>query len=81
MTNNGAYHMNTENITHQASNRLPCILRIAEVEKRTGYKRCYIYRLMKHNKFPKSYRIGDRAVGWNSEEINAWVSERIAQHN
>lgn len=53
------------------------ILRIAEVEKRTGYKRCYIYRLIKKGLFPDRARIGIRAVGWDSQKIDLWVEERL----
>lgn len=53
------------------------ILRRVEVEKKTGFKRSQIYNLMKEGKFPQSIRLGVRAVGWNSEEIEKWVSERL----
>ncbi|WP_024528956.1 AlpA family transcriptional regulator [Serratia fonticola] len=53
------------------------ILRRVEVEKKTGFKRSQIYNLMKEGKFPQSIRLGVRAVGWNSEEIEQWVSERL----
>lgn len=54
-----------------------CILRIEEVEKRVGFKRSYIYRLMKDDKFPKNGRIGIRAVGWSSHDIDQWIEERL----
>ncbi|MBL5864342.1 AlpA family transcriptional regulator [Serratia fonticola] len=53
------------------------ILRRVEVEKKTGFKRSQIYNLMKEGKFPQSIRLGVRAVGWNSEEIEQWVSEHL----
>lgn len=53
------------------------IMRRVEVEKKTGFKRSQIYNLMKEGKFPQSIRLGVRAVGWNSEEIEKWVSERL----
>ncbi len=55
------------------------ILRIAEVEKRTGYKRCYIYRLIRQGLFPNRSRIGIRAVGWDSREVDQWVHDRLQQ--
>ena len=54
-----------------------CILRIEEVEKRVGFKRSYIYRLMKDGKFPQNGRIGVRAVGWSSHDIDQWIEERL----
>ena len=52
------------------------ILRRAEVEAKTGFKRAYIYSLMKEGKFPKAMRLGVRAVGWDSVEIEQWIADR-----
>lgn len=57
------------------------ILRRVEVEKKTGFKRSQIYNLMKEGKFPQSIRLGVRAVGWSSEEIEQWISERLRDRN
>jgi len=53
------------------------ILRIQEVEARVGFKRSYIYRLIRQNKFPQRIRLGIRAVGWDSEKIDAWIEEHL----
>lgn len=53
------------------------ILRRAEVEAKTGFKRAHIYNLMKEGKFPKSLRLGIRAVGWDSVEVDQWISDRL----
>lgn len=55
------------------------IKRREEVERKTGFKRAHIYNLMKDGKFPKAKRIGLRAVGWDSLEIEQWITERLAQ--
>lgn len=55
------------------------IMRREEVERKTGFKRAHIYILMKDGKFPKAKRIGLRAVGWDSLEIEQWITERLAQ--
>lgn len=52
------------------------LLRRREVEHRTGFKRAYIYQLIKTGKFPKGRRIGVRAVGWDSAEIEQWIAQR-----
>lgn len=52
------------------------ILRRAEVEARTGFKRAHIYNLMRDGKFPQAVRLGVRAVGWDSLEIDQWIAER-----
>lgn len=57
------------------------ILRRDEVERKTGFKRAHIYNLMKDGKFPQAKRIGLRAVGWDSQEIERWIAERLAQQS
>lgn len=63
--------------TEQPSPRNRQILRRAEVERRTGFKRAHIYNLMKAGKFPAARRIGLRAVGWDSQEIDQWIAARL----
>jgi prophage regulatory protein len=55
------------------------VMRRDEVERKTGFKRAHIYNLMKEGKFPQAKRIGLRAVGWDSLEIEQWITERLAQ--
>ena len=55
------------------------ILRRAEVEAKTGFKRAHIYSLMKEGKFPKALRLGVRAGGWDSVEIDSWITERLKE--
>ena len=55
------------------------IMRRDEVERKTGFKRAHIYNLMKEGKFPQAKRIGLRAVGWDSLEIEQWVVDRLDQ--
>ena len=53
------------------------IMRLEEVEQKTGCKRAHIYNLMKEDKFPKALRLGVRAVGWDSVEVNEWIAQRL----
>lgn len=53
------------------------ILRRDEVERKTGFKRAHIYALMKDGKFPRAMRLGVRAVGWDSAEIDQWIVDRL----
>ena len=55
------------------------ILRRAEVEAKTGFKRAHIYNLIKVGKFPKPLRLGVRAIGWDSVEIDQWISDRLRE--
>lgn len=67
----------TENVSVSAVQTDRYIMRRDEVEKRTGFKRAHIYNLMKEGKFPQARRIGMRAVGWDSAEIEHWIAERL----
>lgn len=55
------------------------ILRLPEVKARTGLARSTIYQLVHENKFPRPVALlsGSRAVGWLSDEIDAWIGQRI----
>lgn len=55
------------------------ILRRDEVEAKTGFKRAHLYNLMRAGKFPKAIRLGIRAVGWDSLEVEQWIAERRNQ--
>ena len=55
------------------------ILRRDEVEAKTGFKRAHLYNLMRAGKFPKAIRLGIRAVGWDSLEVEQWIAERRKQ--
>jgi prophage regulatory protein len=54
------------------------IMRLPEVKVRTGLSRSSIYKFVGLGRFPKPVRIGARASGWIEEEIDAWVSGRVA---
>ena len=55
------------------------LIRLSEVQRRTGYSKAWIYRLMSHGKFPKSVKIGIRAIAFVESEIDEWINERIAE--
>ena len=52
------------------------IIRLPEVERRTGRGRSSIYRDVKAGLFPKPRKIGQRAIGWLESEIGAWIEAR-----
>ncbi len=54
------------------------ILRLPNVELLTGFKRAHIYSLINQGRFPRSVRLGTRAVGWDSTAIEKWVEDRIS---
>lgn len=54
-------------------------MRLPEVKNRTGLSRTEIYRRMDDGTFPKAIPLGKRSVAWRSDEIDAWIEERIGQ--
>jgi prophage regulatory protein len=54
------------------------ILRLPEVCKSTGLGRAMIYRLQAEQRFPKSVRITEHAVGWIESEVQTWLAARAA---
>jgi prophage regulatory protein len=52
------------------------ILRRPEVEAITGLRRTRLDELERKGEFPKRVRISERATGWRSDELDAWVESR-----
>ena len=54
-------------------------IRLAEVKRRNGYSKAWLYRLISQNRFPKPVKIGARSIAFVEGEVDAWISERIAE--
>ena len=52
------------------------ILRCDEVVARVGLSPATLYRLISRGAFPRPVRIGVRATGWRSDEIDDWLASR-----
>jgi prophage regulatory protein len=52
------------------------ILRLKQVQDRTGLCRSAIYQLQAEKRLPRSVKISARAVGWYEAEVQRWVEER-----
>lgn len=52
------------------------ILRRPDVEAVTGLRRSRIDELERAGHFPQRVRLSDRAVGWRSDEVQAWLESR-----
>lgn len=53
------------------------LLRLREVEHRTGLKKTQIYSLMKTKEFPASVKIGKTSVAWLEQEISDWIASKL----
>jgi len=55
----------------------PSLIRFHEVQKRTGYSKAWLYRLMSQGKFPSSIKIGSRSITFVESEVDDWINQRI----
>ena len=59
------------------SRRVTRLIRLPEVQHRVGLGRSTIYRWMSEGKFPKPVQLGDYAVAWAEDEVQAWIATRL----
>jgi len=52
--------------------------RLPHVREAVGLSRSEIYRLVSLKRFPIPVPLGERLIAWRSDEINAWIADRIA---
>ena len=53
------------------------ILRLPAVMAHTGLGRSSIYAMIANSAFPKPISLGPRAIGWDSDEVQAWINSCI----
>ncbi len=63
-------------MAQQTTKARVAIERRPQVESRTGLSRTAIYAGMAAGEFPRPVRLGAKAVGWRSDEIDAWIDSR-----
>ena len=54
------------------------LLRLPIVEERTGLKKSTLYAQVKAGNLPAPVRLSARAVAWREEDIERWISGRVA---
>jgi len=65
----------------------PCILRRRQLEARTGLSRTAIYDRLDPKSprydptFPRRVHLGAGTVGWVEQEVDAWITTRVAQRD
>ena len=57
----------------------PRVLRLPDVELKTGMAYSSIYLMMANNTFPSPIKLSKRSVGWLENEIDAWIEERVKE--
>jgi|CXWL01.1.fsa_nt_gi prophage regulatory protein len=53
------------------------LLRLPDVEARTGLKKSAIYAGMKAGTFPACVKLGPRAAAWPLSAVESWIGECI----
>ncbi|HEC2551408.1 TPA: AlpA family transcriptional regulator [Raoultella ornithinolytica] len=54
------------------------LLRLKQVEVKTGLKRSQVYLYMKKGTFPRSIKIGPASVAWLESEVDEWINLKLA---
>ncbi|MDE1483997.1 AlpA family transcriptional regulator [Xenorhabdus bovienii] len=54
------------------------LIRLPEVQRRTGYSKAWIYKLISEGEFPKQIKLGSRSIAFIESEIDNWIAQRIA---
>ena len=57
------------------------LIRLPEVQRRTGYSKAWIYRLISQHRFPSAVKIGSRAIAFVESEVDEWISQRIEERD
>lgn len=55
------------------------IIRMPDVERKTGYSAIHIYRLERQGDFPQKIKLGKGptgAVGWFEDDVDAWLEQK-----
>lgn len=52
------------------------LVRCPEVLDRTGYRKSWLYTLIRRGEFPEPVRLGARAVAWREADLQTWIESR-----
>lgn len=56
------------------------LMRRPEVQRVTSLSRSSLYRLIAGGAFPAPVRLSTVSVAWLASEVDAWITDRIANH-
>jgi prophage regulatory protein len=70
--------MTSENTMTRRTRPATRLLRVSEVQARTGLARSTIYEWSAAGRFPPAVRLSARAVRWIEADVDEWTRERIA---
>ncbi len=52
------------------------VMRMPDLTGYVGLSRASIYAMMDRGEFPRPIKLGERAVGWKSDDVDAWLASR-----
>ena len=55
---------------------LETFLRMPDVERATGLRRGFLYRLIQRGEFPRPFKLTPRASAWRASEVAAWQATK-----
>jgi len=55
------------------------IYRIRQVCEITGLKPSTVYKLVRHQLFPKPIHLTSRSTGWSSDLVHDWVATKLGE--
>ena len=56
-------------------------LRRRELQHKTGHHPAWLDKLEKQGKFPKRVKLGEKAVAWVEDEVDAWLKQKVAERD
>ena len=57
------------------------LLRLPAVLDQTGLSRSELYRQVADGRFPKPVPISERLRAWRDQEVQAWITARVAERD
>lgn len=73
--------MTSAAVQSQTKGRDSRIKRIDQAASYVGLSRATIYRLIKTGDFPSPLRLGERSVGFDSEDLDEWLDAKKRQRD
>ena len=55
------------------------LIKLKEVQKRSGLSRTMVYELMRRKEFPQSIAVSKRGVAWIEHEVAQWIHRKISK--
>lgn len=55
------------------------LLRLPEVQQRTGLSRTGVYEQIKKGTFPPRIKIGTRAIAFSEKAVESWINDKIEE--